>query len=198
MPKNDNKKDIKQPKNRLQVVDLSPAIQTPPPPVKRAVRVKNAQQARRLLSRLLTDFQKGDRDTSEVRTLTYLLLSFIQVDKYAKEEADLLKFVNYFRKEIEIETNEFYQKLWTLIFKSIDEAEATKIEKQFLEIEKELNNTINTKTEQLKNNIKKNSVFKIDFQRLSDRKEKITIIKTLFEDLKNEDKEEIKKFISSN
>ena len=56
-----------------------------PPIIKRAVRVKNIADAKKLLSKLMTRVQKEDIDPKQAGLLNYLISTFIQLQKYIDE-----------------------------------------------------------------------------------------------------------------
>lgn len=50
-------------------------------PLPKAIRVKNVKQAKRLLSRIITQFQRGEITDYEAKTLCYLLISLVSICK---------------------------------------------------------------------------------------------------------------------
>jgi hypothetical protein len=50
-------------------------------PLRKAIQVKNVKQAKRLLSRIITQFQRGEITDFDAKTLCYLLISLVSICK---------------------------------------------------------------------------------------------------------------------
>lgn len=59
---------------------------------KPAVAVNNVRSARRLLSRVISQYQKGEIDETYAKTIAYLLQVYVSLFKDAETEADKEKW----------------------------------------------------------------------------------------------------------
>ena len=69
--------------NPLQVVELQT---TPMPMFNKIVRVKNARSARRLMGKIILEFQKKTINSNDAKTLSYLVSTYLQACSVADIE----------------------------------------------------------------------------------------------------------------
>ncbi|MBU1100594.1 MAG: hypothetical protein KKA84_09335 [Bacteroidetes bacterium] len=75
------------------------------------VRVKDSQSARRLLSRLITQLQKGEVQNSDAKDLTYLLNNYIQISKYILESEEIVAILEHHILSFKNQWSIFFLKL---------------------------------------------------------------------------------------
>lgn len=73
------------------------------PPLTRAIRVKDSRSAKRLLSRLIVQIQRGEIFNETAKDLTYLLNSFIALMKFSDEEREISEFIS---KQLSVQLRE--------------------------------------------------------------------------------------------
>ena len=78
----------------LQLVINNNQSEDIPPTAAKAIRVKDTKSAKRLLSRLIVQLQRGEVINDTAKDLTYLINSFIALMKFAAEESEIEDVVN--------------------------------------------------------------------------------------------------------
>lgn len=66
----------------------------------RPIRVRSIKHAKRLLSRIITDFQRGEVSDQNAKTLCYLLISYVTITRDYDFEQRITKIENTMRKEL--------------------------------------------------------------------------------------------------
>lgn len=67
--------------NGLQVINSKELIENQSTLLTKPVKIRHLKDAKRLLSKLITEFQKGTIKSREAKDLCYLVISYVQIAK---------------------------------------------------------------------------------------------------------------------
>jgi len=125
------------------------------------VKITDSHSAREYLSKLLQDLQNGIITDKQAKSASFLVQTLVSLDKRIQEETTIIHYLILSKKRIKIETNEVFNSLINVVRTYTTDENFQKIQNEYSESLRSVDENIEKEVEELKKRIKRNTSFNL-------------------------------------